>query len=328
MLYGCVDDVGTHWMVMHDGTQMRGRAIKVDDGAGHWWLVWQYAGLPAVADGVDWDCDGVISTGTVQANINGDGGDIFKDGVSTNTLVAKEEWSKLPFQAGAGCFLIKDDNEHISDAYIAAVGGAGCTFGEATGSGGEATAIPLNAAGDPAPAYTSPVPTDPHEDTFTLPPVLIGTEQCNGLDDDGDRLVDEGCADRDKDQVADAIDNCPLTWNPDQVDAMGNLLGDACRTPQVRGLSAKALGDGAVALSWSADSADVLGFAVCRAKAGGDLVLLGGYPTTTGTSYVDKFGGSLRYCVWAINRLGDEAGEQCVQLGGAEKRVWLPLVLR
>ncbi len=328
MLYGCVDDVGTHWMVMHDGTQMRGRAIKVDDGAGHWWLVWQYTGLPAIADGVDWDCDGVISTGAVQANINGDGGDIFKDGVSTNALVAREEWSKLPFQAGAGCFLIKDDNEHISDAYIAAVGGAGCTFGGATGAGDDAAAIPLNAAGDPAPAYTSPVPTDPHEDTFTLPPVLVGTEQCNGLDDDGDRLVDEGCADRDKDQVADAIDNCPLTWNPDQIDAMGNLLGDACRTPQVTGLSAKALGDGAVALSWRADSADVLGFAVYRAKAGGDLALLGGYPTTTGTSFVDKSGGSLRYCVRAINRLGDETGEQCVQLGGAEKRVWLPLVLR
>lgn len=284
--------------------------------------------MPEVADGIDWNCDGVISTGAVRTNINGDGGDIFKDGVSTNTLDAREEWSRLPFQAGAGCFLIKDDDDRISAAYIDAVGGAGCTFSAAAGAGAGSGTIPRSAADAEWPAYTSPIPKEPHGETVASPPVLPGMDQCNGLDDDGDRAVDEGCADRDKDRVVDAIDTCPLSYNPDQIDAVGNLLGDACRSPQVKGLTAKTLGDGAVALSWSADSADVLGFAVYRAQAGGDLVLLGGYPTTTETTYVDKLGGASRYCVRAINRLGDETGEQCVKLGGAEKRVWLPLVLR
>lgn len=41
MLYGCVDTWGTHWMVAHDGTQMRDRAIQVSCGGDCRRIVWQ-----------------------------------------------------------------------------------------------------------------------------------------------------------------------------------------------------------------------------------------------------------------------------------------------
>jgi hypothetical protein len=34
--------------------------------------------------------------------------------------------------------------------------------------------------------------------------------------------------DSDNDGVIDANDNCPLTWNANQIDTDGDLIGDAC----------------------------------------------------------------------------------------------------
>jgi putative metal-binding protein len=55
-------------------------------------------------------------------------------------------------------------------------------------------------------------------------------ETCNGLDDNCDGLVDEGPngVDPDRDTIAAACDNCPLTWNPLQDDMDSDRQGDAC----------------------------------------------------------------------------------------------------
>ena len=74
----------------------------------------------------------------------------------------------------------------------------------------------------------------------TEDPASIG-EECNGLDDDCDALIDEGFADTDKDGTADCMDgdddgdgvadkddNCPLHPNQAQEDLDQDALGDIC----------------------------------------------------------------------------------------------------
>ncbi|GMV38302.1 MAG: hypothetical protein AMXMBFR64_00180 [Myxococcales bacterium] len=53
-------------------------------------------------------------------------------------------------------------------------------------------------------------------------------ELCDGLDNDGDGLVDEDCGDTDGDGIGDGEDNCPLAANGDQTDSDGDGVGDAC----------------------------------------------------------------------------------------------------
>ena len=53
-------------------------------------------------------------------------------------------------------------------------------------------------------------------------------EECDGLDNDGNGLVDDGFPDRDGDRANDCIDNCPDTPNTGQYNADRDLYGDAC----------------------------------------------------------------------------------------------------
>jgi len=62
------------------------------------------------------------------------------------------------------------------------------------------------------------------------PPCTLG-RTCNGNTDCASgRCIAGSCAgaDRDRDGIADAVDNCPFTYNPDQRDTDGDGLGDVC----------------------------------------------------------------------------------------------------
>ncbi len=81
------------------------------------------------------------------------------------------------------------------------------------------------------PQGLEPLPDKYTEIVPDLPP--LSAELCNGMDDDGDMLLDEDCPDTDGDTVVDGLDNCRYTPNPDQADANGDYLGDVCDRPAV-----------------------------------------------------------------------------------------------
>jgi hypothetical protein len=185
-------------------------------------------------------------------------------------------------------------------AYRNLIGNSDCTFSPApstaapvpdvfTGSDVPAAAASAAAvaespdlaqAGGIVAPLATPEPLEDHHDiSFADMPTPPNLEMCDGLDNDGNGKIDEDCPDSDKDTVADAIDNCPLTPNTDQADSGADLLGDACRLPQVTDLAAAPDGKGGIVLNWKANTADVFGFTVYRTPCGGNPEYLGGYPT-------------------------------------------------
>jgi len=131
-------------------------------------------------------------------------------------------------------------------------------------------------------------------------------EYGDGVDNDGDGLVDEGFADSDRDGIADPIDNCVLTYNPDQLDADRNWIGDACADPPVTPASLRArLKNGAPLVEWTASEEDkVIGYNVYRRRAGEtDFTRLGrSYPTTLAPVFVDEScSGETIYTVTAVD---------------------------
>ncbi len=69
-------------------------------------------------------------------------------------------------------------------------------------------------------------------DYTSIPNYEVTETSCDGLDNDCDGEVDEGCIvnDSDGDGVPDTNDNCPNVANPDQTDTDGDGTGDACES--------------------------------------------------------------------------------------------------
>ncbi len=324
--YGCTDSMGQKWIVLSDGSRTLGRLREGSD--------WQFTGLPVHATGVDWNCNGTIQTGTVSQNINGDGGEnAFGDG-GVETLTSPDDWRGLPYGPGSGCWIVRDGSPEIRrvmpDAYRNAIGRSDCRIAPAAGMSAlnaEASLLPEqpSAAGAPLNVYP-PEPTE--ENDISLPPIP-NMEQCNGVNDDGDDQIDEGCLDTDRDGIADAIDSCPQTPNPDQADVNENYLGDACERPTLSSLTLTPA-PGNNALAWSGTTTDVLGYNVYRQCEGEDTPALLGeaFPTTTAQSYTDATAGAARcqYRVRVLNRNGVETDERIA--GSLPVKVFIPVLLK
>jgi hypothetical protein len=324
--YGCTDSMGQKWIVLSDGSRTLGRVREGSD--------WQFTGLPVHATGVDWNCNGTIQTGTVSQNINGDGGEnAFGDG-GLETLTSPDDWRGLPYGPGSGCWIVRDSSEAIRrvmpDAYRNAIGRSDCRIAPAAGMSAlnaEASLLPEqpSAAGAPLNVY----PPEPIEETDISLPPIPNLEQCNGVNDDGDDQIDEGCLDTDSDGIADAMDSCPQTSNPDQADANANYLGDACERPTLSALTLTPA-PGNNALAWSGTTTDVLGYNVYRQCEGEDTPALLGeaFPTTTAQSYTDATAGTAKcqYIVRVINRNGVETDERIA--GSLPVKVFIPLLLK
>jgi hypothetical protein len=298
--FNCMLSDGTRQMRLSDGNQV----LSVEN-EGSSWSASGLGGL--LTGGVDWNCDNVFSP-TVQTNINGDGiENPFGNGSNSDDLFPEDDWSYIPYHAGSACYIL-NDSSHVGfmpAAYLQAIGDSSCRT--------SASALSALAPADDPP----PTPPKPHIENDPDLPRLPNLEICNGLDDDGDGQIDEGCPDSDGDGIIDALDNCPQTWNPDQADLDANHLGDACQSPQVSDLvvTSDSL---AYSLDWQGSAGDLLGYNVYRQCSGEDTWGLvqtnpGDFPTTTYPDYKDGKDGrqNCSYCVSAVNLVGQETSRVC-----------------
>jgi hypothetical protein len=329
-IYSCQHPTDTYpdnspmrYWVLTDGTQTLARtSVRGSD--------WQTQNLPTHAPGIDWDCDGTIEA-SVQGQINGViPGDVCdgngKDAACDRTWEAENttmpglsEWDKLP--AGRDCVLVDPAKPEWQQpaAYRNLVGGPDCATTAALANDDELVPDDI---------------TEEEEEIWQQIP-LPNSEWCNGVDDDSDGTVDEGCADTDGDTIADALDNCPQTANNDQADRNGDHLGDACQTPTVANLALAAEGSEAVALTWEGSSADLLGYNIYRQgpNDAGPVLLGDTFPTTTNTTWTDQLSAEeaaeVQYTVRAVNLNGAEGPAATVgSLPEAVNMVYLPAILR
>ncbi len=276
---------------------------------------------PAHAAGIDWNCDGTISA-EVRGNINGDGGDFelpgeLCDGRDNNDNGTKDEgcrWNDSQELFGHGdwpnvpsppeCLVLYNDRSTCYpqiEQYRDAIAGPDCRSG---GSRRLCNGVDVIFSGMVEPAYGDTPPN---------------TELCDGVNNDGDDEIDEGCLDTDADGVSDSIDNCPGTANPLQEDRDDNLLGDSCQSPGPVANVVVTASQKALQLEWD-ELTDVRGYAIYRESEGKQaLVYLdggSGYPSSTDAGFDDVSAvgqpGDYVYHIRSVNLFGIEGPESTV----------------
>ncbi|NQT74769.1 MAG: hypothetical protein HQ553_18680, partial [Chloroflexi bacterium] len=124
----------------------------------------------------------------------------------------------------------------VSIAYASSDGTA--TAGDDyTAVGGDYTYLSMLAfsPGDTSKTFNVPISDDTDiegSETVTLTLVFPGNADL-GSPSTATLTITDDDTDTDGDGVADAIDNCPSTYNPDQTDSNSDETGDACETPSV-----------------------------------------------------------------------------------------------
>ena len=289
-MYGCTDAAGNSNVVISNGTQTLARIRQ----GGSWTTT-----VPAHSAGIDWNCDGTISAGTVKGNINGDGssdngfGAWYRSGAADERHpvvgASHNDWAGIPARAAAGCTITQDRVDVFPAAYVDAIGPTGCEV-SATGS-----------------VESEP----PHQDTNPDPgPFLPNVELCDGVNNDGDLEIDEGCLDTDGDGITDVLDNCVQTSNPGQADLDSDYLGDACQHPAIDQVFVVSQSPNGIEIGWDGSKIDVLGFSVYRQTYSDETpAYLGqGYPTTQDNVYFDSGPPAdvYRYLVRPVNLNGLE----------------------
>jgi hypothetical protein len=165
-----------------------------------------YCGCIIIGQGtgaIDWNCDGAI--GTVAADVNAGERDPFGAAYVCpiagfpvlGLLRGSNDWDGMQF----------DFRQSFN--YDAAASGAPAQ---------------TCAAGAPFDRALADMTREQYD---AIPSLSLPTEVCDGLDNDGNAVIDEGY-DQDGDGIADCFDNCPAVVNPNQADADRDGTGDAC----------------------------------------------------------------------------------------------------
>lgn len=304
---------------------------------------WELFNLPQHDPGIDWNCDGVITNSdSVSMNVNGDGKDYslpgepcdgednnLKDGVdegcdwsnNDEVFLGRYDWGMIPSPHSCLILYKKSEEQCYPQPieYRNLIGNA--TYDcRPEGSPGNYCAS--------SPTIFSKLQGDagldwPKESTLSegfvgVKSDSIKVELCDGVDNNGNNEIDEGCRDSDNDGIVDSIDNCPQTQNSTQVDVNKNRLGDACESPGILSNLQFSNEVGSIKFSWQ-EKQDVSGYNVYRIEPGdSEPVFLDEFPSTRIAQISDtkptQTSGNYVYRIHAVNLLGEESEGTIIRL--------------
>ena len=197
---------------------------------------------------IDWSCNGFANSTNLATNVNSGDDDKWQvsgTGTSRSVLVSRTDWDKLEIPITCREIGMQPDFGYLLNSFyrVRFMNNKKCPEDGGPSflpiirapririfSGDEDGSSAFDGTAFDGTAFDTT--SDPELDSPSEP--IPGTgEYCNGIDDNSNGLIDEGCLDSDSDSVPDDLDNCPLVSNPLQEDENNNFVGDACEKPAV-----------------------------------------------------------------------------------------------